>query len=89
MNSGCGRLAERQLQISDGLDLWVYKRGVFQEVVNPTRDKLFSRLESFLNLLYAPGGLIFLKKDICKAFCKSNVLIILSYFDSTGLQKGS
>ena len=81
LNNRCSGLAKRQL--------WVHKRGVFQEVVDPTRDELFSGLESFLNLLYAPGGLIFLKKDICKAFCKSNVLIILGYFDSTGPQKGS
>ena len=76
MNNRCSGPAKRQLRVR--------KRGVFQEVVNPTRDELFSGLESFLNLLYTLGGLIFLKKDIYKVFCKSNVLIILGYFNSTG-----
>ena len=103
LNSGCGRLAERWLWVSNRLvkgslqvsnrlvegSLWVYKRGVFQEVVDSTRDELFSRLKSFLDLLYTPSGLIFLKENVSKTLCKSYVPIILGYFDSAGPQKGS
>ena len=85
MNSGCGRLAKRRLWVSHRLA----RSSVFQEVVDPTRDELFSRLESFLDLLYTPSGLIFLKKNVCKALCKSYVPIILGYVDSAGPQKGS
>jgi len=80
LNNRCSRPAKRQLRIPDGLG----RSSVLQEVVDSTRDELFSRLESFLNLLYAPGGLIFLKKDVCKALCKSCVPIILGYLDSAG-----
>jgi len=60
LNNRCSRPAKRQLRISNGLG----RSSVFQEVVNPTRDELFSGLESFLDLLYALSGLIFLKKDV-------------------------
>ena len=80
LNNGYSRLAKRQL--------WIFNRlarsSVFQEIVDSTRDELFSGLESFLNLLYALCGLIFLKKDVCKALCKSCILVILGYLDSTG-----
>ncbi len=81
LNNGCSRLAKRQLRIFNRLA----RSSVFQEIVDSTRDELFSRLESFLNLLYALCRLIFLKKDVCKALCKSCVLVILGYLDSTGL----
>jgi len=80
LNNGYSRLAERQLRIFNGLA----RSSVFQEIVDSTRDELFSGLESFLNLLHAPCGLIFLKKDVCKALCKSCVPVILGYLDSTG-----
>ncbi len=81
LNNGYSRLAKRQL--------WIFNRlarsSVFQEIVDSTRDELFSGLESFLNLLYTLCRLIFLKKDVCKALCKSCVLVILGYLDSVGL----
>ncbi len=79
LNNGCSRLAERQLRIFNGLA----RSSVFQEIVDSTRDELFSGLESFLNLLYALCRLIFLKKDVYKALCKSCIPVILGYLDST------
>ncbi len=80
LNNGYSRLAERQLRIFNRLA----RSSVFQEIVDSTRDELFSGLESFLNLLHALYRLIFLKKDICKALYKSCVLVILGYLDSVG-----
>ncbi len=80
LNNRCSRLAKRQLRIFNELA----RSSVFQEIVDSTRDKLFSRLESFLNLLHTLCRLIFLKKDVRKALYKSCVLVILDYLDSTG-----